>query len=98
MTKSETTGATSYQQSKEDARAARKLQREVADLETKLQTLEQQATAIQKQMTAPDVLTDYVKMQKLQTKLDAVQQETKTTEDAWEEKSIQLETMQNEST
>ena len=48
-------------------------------------------------MTAPDVLTDYVKMQKLQTKLDAVQQETKTTEDAWEEKSIQLETMQNES-
>ena len=76
MTKSETTGATSYQQSKEDARAARKLQREVADLETKLQTLEQQATAIQKQMTAPDVLT----------------------EDAWEEKSIQLETMQNEST
>jgi ATP-binding cassette subfamily F protein 3 len=45
-------------------------------------------------MTAPDVLSDYVKMQKLQTKLEAVQKQTTDVENAWEEKSIELEDMQ----
>ena len=58
--KTETAGATSYQQSKEDARAERKLQREVDDLEQQLQDLSQQEAKNQKAMTAPDVLCDYV--------------------------------------
>jgi len=91
--KTETAGATSYQQSKEDARAERKLQREVDDLEQQLQDLSQQEAKIQKAMTAPDVLSDYVKMQTLQTELETVQKQTAKVEDAWEEKGIQLEDM-----
>ncbi|MDN6697463.1 MAG: ATP-binding cassette domain-containing protein, partial [Lacticaseibacillus paracasei] len=91
--KTETAGATSYQQSKEDARAERKLQREVDDLEQQLQDLSQQEAKIQKAMTAPDVLSDYIKMQTLQTELETVQKQTAKVEDAWEEKGIQLEDM-----
>ncbi len=44
-------------------------------------------------MTAPDVLSDYIKMQTLQTELETVQKQTAKVEDAWEEKGIQLEDM-----
>ncbi|WP_461225780.1 ABC-F family ATP-binding cassette domain-containing protein [Lacticaseibacillus suihuaensis] len=83
-----------YQQSKADQKAQRKLEREVAALEDQLGELADQADALQKQMTAPDVLTDYVKMQDLQTKLDAVNAKVATTEDAWETASLKLEDMQ----
>ena len=43
------------------------------DLEQQLQDLSQQEAKIQKAMTAPDVLSDYVKMQTLQTELETVQ-------------------------
>jgi len=86
--------AGAYQQSKEDQRKQRKLQREVDQLEQDLATLEAQANDIQAQMTADDVLTDYVKMQDLQTQLDAVNTKMQTTEADWEAKSLALEDMQ----
>jgi len=85
--------AVAYQQSKEDQRQQRKLQREVEQLEATLSDLEAQADAIQTQMTAEDVLTDYQKMQSLQTELDAVNAKMADTESQWEEKSLALEAM-----
>ncbi|WP_179395929.1 ABC-F family ATP-binding cassette domain-containing protein [Lacticaseibacillus absianus] len=86
--------AVNYQQSKADQKAQRKLEREVAKLEDTLSALNDQADALQTAMTAPAVLTDYVKMQDLQTQLDAVNAQVATTEDAWEEASLALEEMQ----
>ncbi|MCI1986490.1 MAG: ABC-F family ATP-binding cassette domain-containing protein [Lactobacillus sp.] len=83
--------AADYHQSKDAQRAQRKLERTVSQLEAKMETLAQQTTAVQEQMTAPDVLSDYVKMQALQEQLDALAAQTQTTEDAWEEASLQLE-------
>ncbi|WP_125705277.1 ABC-F family ATP-binding cassette domain-containing protein [Lacticaseibacillus daqingensis] len=80
-----------YQQSKQDQKAQRKLEREVAKLEDTLSTLSEQAETLQQAMTAPAVLTDYVKMQDLQEQLDAVNAQVAATEDAWEEASLKLE-------
>lgn len=85
------TAAKNYQQSKDQQRAQRKLEREVAKLEADMESLDQQVSDLQEQMTAPDVLSDYVKMQELQTKLDALNQKASEAEDAWEQASLQLE-------
>lgn len=88
--------AVDYHQSKEAQRAQRKLARTVAQLETEMEQLEQQTAAIQEQMAAPDVLSDYVKMQALQQQLDALAEKTQATEDAWEEASLKLEDYSNQ--
>lgn len=88
------TAAVAYQQSKDEQRQQRKLEREVAGLETKMNDLDDQAQKIQEQMTAPAVLKDYVKMQALQEQLDAVNAASKEAEDAWTDASLALEEMQ----
>lgn len=85
------TAAKNYQQSKEQQRAQRKLEREVEKLESDMESLEAKVSAVQEQMTAPEVLSDYVKMQTLQTKLDELNQQASAAEDAWEEASLKLE-------
>lgn len=86
-----TTAAVDYQQSKDQQRAQRKLQREVAKLEETMEDLAQQVTAVQEQMAAPEVLSDYVKMQALQSQLDDLNQQNQAAEDAWEEAAMKLE-------
>ncbi|WP_461214373.1 ABC-F family ATP-binding cassette domain-containing protein [Lacticaseibacillus sp. GG6-2] len=86
-----TTAATNYQQSKEQQRAQRKLEREAAKLEEQMEDLEKQAAAVQEQMAAPEVLTDYVKMQALQSQLDDLNAQNQAAEDAWEQAELQLE-------
>ena len=85
------TAAKNYQQSKDQQRAQRKLEREVAKLEAQMESLDQQVADLQEQMTAPDVLSDYVKMQALQTQLDALNEQASAAEDAWEQASLELE-------
>jgi ATP-binding cassette subfamily F protein 3 len=85
------TAAKNYQQSKDQQRAQRKLEREVAKLEEQMESLDQQVSDLQEQMTAPDVLSDYVKMGELQTQLDALNQKASEAEDAWEQASLELE-------
>ncbi|MFD1431271.1 ABC-F family ATP-binding cassette domain-containing protein [Lacticaseibacillus yichunensis] len=86
-----TAAAVDYQQSKQDARERRKRERQVADIETQLTDLADQTQAVQEQMTAPAVLSDYVEMQKLQTQLDALTAQTTELESQWEEASLALE-------
>lgn len=85
------TAAKNYQQSKDQQRAQRKLEREVAKLEEQMENLDQQVSDLQEQMTAPEVLSDYVKMGELQTQLDALNQKASEAEDAWEQASLELD-------
>ncbi|MHA3066696.1 ABC-F family ATP-binding cassette domain-containing protein [Lacticaseibacillus saniviri] len=87
--------ATAYQASKADQRQQRKLEREIESLEAKMSDLEEAVTKVEQDMTAPDVLTDYVKMQELQTKLDNLHQELSETETEWEQTSLDLEELTN---
>ena len=86
-----TTAASNYQQSKDQQRAQRKLEREVAKLEAQMEALEGQIATVQEQMTAPEVLSDYVKMQTLQAQLDDLNTQTQAAEDAWEQAELELE-------
>ncbi|KRK70361.1 ABC-F family ATP-binding cassette domain-containing protein [Lacticaseibacillus nasuensis] len=87
--------ATAYSQSKEAQRNHRKLEREVAKWEAELTRLEEAAAAVQTDMAAPAALTDYVKMQELQAKLDAITAATNEAETAWEQAAEALEELES---
>lgn len=72
-TKPTNAAAVDYQQSKQNQRDLRKVQREVEKLEQQIDDLAKQAEQIQTAMAAPEALSDYVKMQKLQAQLDEKQ-------------------------
>lgn len=94
-TKPTNAAAVDYQQSKQNQRDLRKVQREVEKLEQQIDDLAKQAEQIQTAMAAPEALSDYVKMQKLQAQLDENQKASQQAEDAWEEASLKLEDMQD---
>ncbi len=94
-TKPTNAAAVDYQQSKQNQRDLRKVQREVEKLEQQIDDLAKQAEQIQTAMAAPEALSDYVKMQKLQAQLDEKQKASQQAEDAWEEASLKLEDMQD---
>jgi ATP-binding cassette subfamily F protein 3 len=80
-----------YQQQKEQAKAKRKLSRQVDALETKLGELETQKTTVETAMSSPENFNDADKLADLQEQLTAVTTELDTTEEEWTEKSLALE-------
>ncbi|TGD19652.1 ABC-F family ATP-binding cassette domain-containing protein [Levilactobacillus suantsaiihabitans] len=80
-----------YQQQKEQAKAKRKLSRQVDALETKLGELETQKTTVETAMSSPENFNDADKLADLQEQLTAITTELDTTEEEWTEKSLALE-------
>ncbi|ERL65475.1 ABC-F family ATP-binding cassette domain-containing protein [Schleiferilactobacillus shenzhenensis] len=81
----------SFEETKAAQREQRKLEREVASLESEIDHLSKQETKVQEAMAAPDVLQDYKKMQELQTQLTALQQKRHTAENDWADKLTALD-------
>jgi ATPase subunit of ABC transporter with duplicated ATPase domains len=90
------TGKKSYQQSKEQQRARRKIQRQVDDLEKQMSALEEQQATIQEQMSQPDVATDISKLTDLQKQLDESKERSDEIELAWTEAAEKLEEFDQE--
>ncbi|MGM9891887.1 ABC-F family ATP-binding cassette domain-containing protein [Limosilactobacillus sp.] len=84
-------GKRSYQHSKDQQRARRKLQRAVDDLEEQMSKLEDQQTAIQEQMSQPEIATDIGKLTDLQKQLDQLQAQSDEVELAWTAAAEKLE-------
>ncbi|MBB1080375.1 ABC-F family ATP-binding cassette domain-containing protein [Limosilactobacillus sp. STM2_1] len=86
-----TVGKKSYQQSKEQQRARRKIQRQVDDLEQQMATLETKQEEVQEQMSQPDIATDIGKLTDLQKQLDELKAQSEEVEIAWTEAAEKLE-------
>ena len=84
-------GKQSYQQSKDQQRARRKLQREVDRLEKQMGDLESSQAAIQEQMSQPEVATDIGKLTDLQKQLDDLKNQSDEVELAWTAAAEKLE-------
>ena len=85
------TGKQSYQQSKEQQKARRKLQRQVDKLEQEMGELEDQQTQLQEKMSQPEIATDIGKLTDLQKELDAAKDKAEEVELAWTEAAEKLE-------
>ena len=77
------TGKQSYQQSKEQQKARRKLQRQVDKLEQEMGELEDQQNQLQEKMSQPEIATDIGKLTDLQKELDAAKDKAEEVELAW---------------
>lgn len=84
-------GKQSYQQSKEQQKARRKLQRQVDKLEQEMGELEDQQTQLQEKMSQPEIATDIGKLTDLQKELDAAKDKAEEVELAWTEAAEKLE-------
>lgn len=85
------TGKQSYQQSKEQQKARRKLQRQVDKLEQEMGELEDQQNQLQEKMSQPEIATDIGKLTDLQKELDAAKDKAEEVELAWTEAAEKLE-------
>ena len=85
------TGKQSYQQSKEQQKARRKLQRQVDKLEQEMSELEDQQTQLQEKMSQPEIATNIGKLTDLQKDLDATKDKAEEVELAWTEAAEKLE-------
>jgi ATP-binding cassette subfamily F protein 3 len=85
------TGKQSYQQSKEQQKVRRKLQRQVDKLEQEMGELEDQQTQLQEKMSQPEIATDIGKLTDLQKELDAAKDKAEEVELAWTEAAEKLE-------
>ncbi|MDD6432258.1 MAG: ABC-F family ATP-binding cassette domain-containing protein [Lactobacillaceae bacterium] len=85
------TGKQSYQQSKEQQKARRKLQRQVDKLEQEMSELEEQQTQLQEKMSQSEIATDIGKLTDLQKELDAAKDKAEEVELAWTETAEKLE-------
>ncbi|WP_290033597.1 ABC-F family ATP-binding cassette domain-containing protein [Ligilactobacillus cholophilus] len=84
-----------YQQSKEQQKKLRKLNRELQKIEEMISNSEIQKEKVEHEMTQPDAFNDINKMNDLQMKLDKISKELDNLEQEWEEKSIELEEFQD---
>ncbi|MFD1550156.1 ABC-F family ATP-binding cassette domain-containing protein [Levilactobacillus fuyuanensis] len=80
-----------YQAQKDQAKAKRKLSRQVTALEDQMGDLEKQKTAVETEMSKEENFNDAGKLADLQEQLTAVTTQLSETEDEWTEKSLELE-------
>lgn len=80
-----------FQMSKDKQREQRKLERQLNQYEDDLATIEADIEAIQIEMTKPEYLDDFTKLNDLNEILQAKQAEQERLMEAWEETSIALE-------
>lgn len=86
----------SYQQSKENQRARRKLQRQVDKLENQMASLEEQEQALQEQMSQPEIATDIGKLTDLQKQLNKLNEQSEEVELEWTSAAEELEKFDQE--
>lgn len=84
----------SYEQSKEQQKQIRKVQRVVDELEVQIDGKESRISEINKLMFDEDMVNDYEQMSNLQKELAQLQSELPDIENQWAEKSEELETLQ----
>lgn len=80
-----------YQQSKEQQREIRKLQRQVDEVETQMHALEARQTEIASLMNNPEYSNDIAKLTDWQKELDTISSDLDTLVEDWEVKSMALE-------
>lgn len=76
---------------KETQKKVRQLSRRIEALENEMAELEQAVEAIELQLTEPEVFGDHIQVQELNGKLTALQTRNEQLLTEWEEKSIELE-------
>lgn len=76
---------------KETQKKVRQLSRRIEALESEMAELEQAIEAIELQLTEPEVFGDHIQVQELNGKLTALQTRNEQLLTEWEEKSIELE-------
>lgn len=84
-------GKQSYAQSKEHQKMERKLTRQVAENEAKVEELDKKKSEVEKAMTEPENFNDLNKMDKLQQQLEELTASLAKAEEAWENSSLELE-------
>lgn len=87
------TGKQNFQQSKEQQRVLRNLQRQVEAIEEQLAELDQKIEALELAMTQPEVLNDHLKLNELNQESEVAQAEQLTLMDQWEQLSLELENL-----
>ncbi|MFC6322922.1 ABC-F family ATP-binding cassette domain-containing protein [Companilactobacillus baiquanensis] len=80
-----------YQKSKDQQKQERKIRRQVEQLEKEISDLDEKNSAIQLEMTKEENLTSYTKLADFQKELDDNKAKQSELEDAWTEKSLELE-------
>lgn len=88
------TGKQTFQQSKEQQKILRSLQRKVAEAEDNLATIEETLHNLEKAMAEPDVLEDHVRLTDLNSQLEAAQSQQESLLEQWETFSLELEEYQ----
>ncbi|AJY73925.1 ABC-F family ATP-binding cassette domain-containing protein [Paenibacillus beijingensis] len=78
-------GVTSYEAEKQAKRDERNRQRKLEQLEADIARLEAETAELESRLTDPAVYNNYVKVQEIQTELDAAKGALQTAYDAWEE-------------
>jgi ATP-binding cassette, subfamily F, member 3 len=81
----------SYQEQKVRDSKKRKLQRQVEEIEVKIDNLEKKQQKIQSKMADPLIATDFSKLEPLQEDLSAIQTELTKTNEEWENSMIELD-------
>ena len=85
------TGKQNFQQSKEQQKALRNLQRKIEKIEEELATLDEEITAAETKMTEPIVLNDHVQLNELNQFIETAQQHQEHLMEEWETLSLELE-------
>ncbi len=74
----------------------RKLTRKVAELEAKVEELDENKTKLEQAMALPENFNDLDKMAKLQAQLETLTTQLAQAETAWENSSLELENFKSE--
>lgn len=77
--------ANSYEADKQAKREERTRQRKVEQLELEIATLEQQITDLELQLTDPAIFNDYIRIQEIQSAIEAVKASLSTAYEEWEQ-------------
>ncbi|KAF1302376.1 ribosomal protection-like ABC-F family protein [Candidatus Enterococcus willemsii] len=85
------TGKKNFQQSKEQQKIVRSLQRKIEKIEEGLATLEEEIEAAQLKMTDPAILNDHVQLNEWNQTIEIAQQKQEALMEDWEALSLELE-------
>ncbi len=85
------TGKQNFQQSKEQQKIIRNLQRKIEKIEEDLATLDEEITTSQTQMTEPEILNNHVKLNELNQFVETAQKRQEQLMEEWETLSLELE-------
>lgn len=78
-----TKGNQNYEQAKAQQRAKRKKQRQITNLEQKIDAYGDQITQLNQEMTLPENLANYTKLKDLQTQIDKLKKQKTIAENQW---------------